>query len=63
MSCGIQCSAGCVGAEFIPIITIVTDEVGDFAESLVLYDVWEEHGSGMDCFGLVLLLKEDFCGV
>ena len=63
MSCGFSCSAGCVGAEFIPIVTIVADEVGDFAESLVCYDVWEGHHSGMGCFGSVLLLKEDFCGV
>ena len=53
-------STGCVGAEFIPIVTIVADEVGDFSESLVRYDVWEGHGSEMGCFGLVLLLKEDF---
>ena len=55
---------GRVGAEFIPIITIVADEVGDFVESLVRYDMWEGHGSGMGCFGSVLLLKEDnFCVV
>ena len=47
MSCGFPCSAGCVDAEFIPIVTIVADEVGDFAESLVHYDVWKGHGSGM----------------
>ena len=47
MSCGFLCSAGCVGAEFITIVTIVADKVGDFAESLVRYDVWEGHGSGM----------------
>ena len=63
MSCGSSCSAGRVGAEFIPIATIVADEGGDFAESLVCYNVWEGHGSGMGCFGSVLLLKEDFCGV
>ncbi len=60
MSCGSSCRAGRVGAEFIPIVTIVADEVGDFAESLVRYDVWEGHGSGMCCFGSVLLLKEFF---
>jgi hypothetical protein len=47
MSCGFPCSTGRVGAEFIPIITIAADEVGDFAESLVRYDVWGGHGSGM----------------
>ena len=47
MSCGFPCSAGRVDTEFIPIITIVVDEVGDFAESLVRYDVWKGHGSGM----------------
>ena len=29
---------------------------------MVHYDVWEGHGSGMGCFGSVLLLKEDFVG-
>jgi len=47
MSCGFPCSAGRVGAEFIPTITIAVDEVGDFAESLVRYDMWGGHGSGM----------------
>ena len=60
VSCGFPCSAVLVGAEFIPIVTIVADEAGDFTESLVRYDVWEGHGSGMGCFGSVLLLKEDF---
>jgi len=63
MSCGFSCSAGRVGAEFIPIDTIVVDKVGDFTESLVHYDVWERHGSGMGCLVSVLLLKDDFCGV
>ena len=47
MSCGFLCSAGRVDAEFIPIFTIAADKVGDFAESLVRYEVWEGHGSGM----------------
>ncbi len=47
MSCGFLCSAGRVDTEFIPIVTIVMDEVGDFAESLVRYNVWKGHGSGM----------------
>ncbi len=38
-SCGFPCSAGHVDADFVPVITIVVDEVGDFAESLVCYDV------------------------
>ena len=40
---GFLCGAGCVGAEFVPVVTIVADEVGDFAEGLVGYDgygVW-----------------------
>ena len=47
VSCRFPCSAVLVGAEFIPIVTIVADEAGDFTESLVRYDVWEGHGSGM----------------
>ena len=47
MSCGFPRSTGRADAEFIPIVTIVADEVGDFVESLVHYDVWEGHGSGM----------------
>ena len=38
-SCGFPRSAGRVDAEFIPIVTIVADEVGDFAEGLVRYGV------------------------
>jgi len=38
-SCGFPCSAGCVDTEFIPIVTIVANEVGDFAEGLVRYSV------------------------
>ncbi len=38
-SCGFLRSAGRVDAEFIPIVTIVADEVGDFTEGLVRYDV------------------------
>jgi hypothetical protein len=37
------CGAGCVGAEFVPVVAVVADEVGDFAESFVGYDgygVW-----------------------
>ncbi len=36
-SCGFPRCAGHVEAEFIPIVTIVADEVGDFAEGLVRY--------------------------
>ena len=46
-SCGFPCSTGCVGGEFIPIVAIVADEVGDFTKSLVHYNVLEGHGSGM----------------
>ena len=38
-SCGFPRSAGRVDAEFIPIVIIVADEVGDFAEGLVRYGV------------------------
>ena len=43
---GFPCSAGCVGAKLIPVVTVVADEVGDFAKSLVRYGVLEGHGSG-----------------
>ena len=36
-SCGFPCSAGRVDTEFIQIVTIVANEVGDFAEGLVRY--------------------------
>ena len=38
-SCGFPRSAGRADAEFIAIVTIVADEVGDFAEGLVRYGV------------------------
>ena len=38
-SCGFSCSAGRVDTEFIPIVIIVANEVGDFAEGLVHYGV------------------------
>ena len=60
MSCGSLCSADHVGAEFIPIFTIDADEFGDFAESLVPYDVWEGHGSGMGCFWLDVVAEGIF---
>jgi hypothetical protein len=31
----------------MPVITVVADEVGDFAEGLVRYGVLERHVSGM----------------
>ena len=47
-SCGFSHVVGCVGAEFIPVVAIVMDEVGDFMEGLILrYDVLERHGVGM----------------
>ena len=38
-SCGFLRGAGRVDAEFIPIVAIVADEVGDFAEGLIRYGV------------------------
>jgi hypothetical protein len=29
----------CIGAKFMPVVTIVADEVGDLAEGLVRYGV------------------------
>jgi hypothetical protein len=44
---GFPCGVGCIGAKFVPVITVVADEVGDFAEGLVRYGVLERHVSGM----------------
>jgi len=44
---GFPCGAGCIGAEFMPVITVVADEVGDFTEGLVRYGVLEGHVSGI----------------
>ena len=38
---GFPCGVGCIGAKFMPVITVVADEVGDFAEGLVRYGVLE----------------------
>ena len=45
--CGFLCCTGRVGAKCIPIVTIVADEVGDFAKGLVCHSVLERHGSGV----------------
>jgi hypothetical protein len=40
---GFLCDAGCVVAKFVPVVTVVADEVGDFAEGFVGNDgycVW-----------------------
>ncbi len=40
---GFLCDAGCVVAKFVPVVAIVADEVGDFAEGFVGYNgysVW-----------------------
>ncbi len=34
---------GCVGAEFVPVVAIVADEVGDLTESLVQDGMLEGH--------------------
>ncbi len=44
---GFSCGTGCIGAKFMPVIAVVADEVGDFAEGLVRHSVLEGHGSGM----------------
>ncbi len=44
---GFSCRTGCVGANFMPVIAVVVDEVGDFAKGLVCHSVLEGHGSGM----------------
>ena len=45
--CGFPCSACCVDADFVPVVTVVANEVGGFAEGLVRYDVLARHGSEM----------------
>ena len=45
--CGFLCSACRVDAEFVPAVTVVVNEVGNFAEGLVCYNVLARHGSGM----------------
>ena len=36
-SCGFPCGTGHVDTEFVPIVTVVANEVGDFAEGLVCH--------------------------
>ncbi len=36
---GFPCGVVCIGAEFMLVVTIVADEVGDFTEGLVRYGV------------------------
>ena len=38
-SCGFPCNTGRVDTEFVPIVTVVANEVGDFAEGLVCHGV------------------------
>ncbi len=35
---------GCVGAEFVPVIAVVANEVGDLTEGLVRDNVLDGHG-------------------
>ena len=34
---GVLRGMGCLGAEFVPVVSVVADEVGDFTKSLVRY--------------------------
>jgi hypothetical protein len=47
---------GCLGAKFVPVISVVADEVGDFTESLIQDGVLEGHvlvwRAGVDNDGL-----------
>jgi hypothetical protein len=36
---GFLCGVMCIGAKFMQVVTVVADEVGDFAEGLVRYGV------------------------
>ena len=35
---GLPRGIGCLGAEFVPVVSVVADEVGDFTESLIRDD-------------------------
>ena len=39
--------AGGIVAEFVPVIAVITNEVGDLAEGLVRDNMFERHGSTM----------------
>jgi hypothetical protein len=47
---------GCLGEEFVPVVSIVADEVGDLAESLMRDGLLERHvlvwGGSVDDDGL-----------
>ena len=40
---GFPCSVWCVGAEFMPVVAVIADEIRDFAEGFVCDDVLEGH--------------------
>jgi len=42
-SCGFPCGVRCIGAEFMPVVAVVADEVSYFAEGLIRYDVLKGH--------------------
>ena len=46
--CGFLRGTVCISAKFVPVIAIVADEIHNFTEGLVPYDVLlERYGSGM----------------
>ncbi len=45
--CRFLCVVGRAGEKFVPVVTIVMNKVGYFAEGLIHYDVLEGHGAGM----------------
>ncbi len=53
---GLPRGMGCLGAEFVPVVSVVADEVGDFTESLIRDGVLERHvlvwGGSVDDDGL-----------
>ena len=51
---GLHHGVSCLGAEFIPVVSIVADEVGDFAEGLIRDSLLEGHVFGMG--GVVLMM-------
>ncbi len=53
---GLPHGMGCLGAEFVPVISVVADELGDFTESLIREGLLERHvlvwGGSVDDDGL-----------
>ena len=56
---GLPRGVSCLGAEFVPVVSIVADEVGDFVEGLIQDGLLEGHVFGM---GEVVLMMMNYEG-